>query len=206
MWLLVAALVLLAGCASTSPSAAIVEPLASASASAEPRQVVDPPKQLIDFELPSNTGKNVKLSDFRGKPVLMFFGYTHCPDFCPATMGEFKQVKQKLGDQGDDVAFVFVSVDGERDTPAVLDRYVKNFDPTFIGLSGTSDRLKPIAKDYGLYAKKNTDVATANEYLVDHTVATYLIDQQGRLRSFYPFEATSDTLANDVQVLLKEQS
>lgn len=199
--LLVLGSLLLAACGATPPSAQ-TQP----SPSSEPRQVLDPPKQLADFEMPSNTGEPVKLSDFRGKPVLLFFGYTHCPDFCPATLGEFKQAKQQLGEQGDDVAYVFVSVDGERDSPEVLDRYVKNFDPSFIGLSGTSETLQPIAKDYGLYAKKNTETKTASGYLVDHSVATYLIDQQGQLRSFYPIEATAETFAADVQALLDEQS
>lgn len=202
------AAVLLAGCGaapSTTGSASSSTPSqASPSASAEPKNVVDPPKPLIDFEMPSNTGQNVKLSDFRGKPVLLFFGYTHCPDYCPTTLGEFKQIKQQLGEQGDDVAYVFVSVDGERDTPEVLDRYVKNFDPSFVGLQGTAATLQPVAKDYGLYAKKNTQVETAGGYLVDHTVITYLVDQQGRLRVFYPFGVSPKTIAGDVQTMLSE--
>jgi len=202
-WILfVLAVVLLAGCgaAASAPSSS-----SQASPSGEPRTVLEPPKQLIDWELPSNSGTNVKLSDLRGKPVLMFFGYTHCPDYCPTTLGEFKQIKKQLGDAGDDVAYVFVSVDGERDTPEVLDRYVKTFDLAFIGLQGTSDTLQPIAKDYGLYAKKNTEVETAGGYLVDHTVATYLVDKQGQLRVLYPFGVQPETIATDVETMLKEQ-
>lgn len=200
--MLVLAVVLLVGCGATpsAPSAS-----SKASPSGEPRTVLEPPKQLIDWELPSNAGTNVKLSDLRGKPVLMFFGYTHCPDYCPTTLGEFKQIKKQLGDAGDDVAYVFVSVDSERDTPDILDRYVKTFDPAFIGLQGTSDTLQPIAKDYGLYAAKNTEVETAGGYLINHTVVTYLVDKQGQLRVFYPFGVQPETIATDVEMMLKEQ-
>lgn len=206
---------LLAGCGAapeSTASSASSAPHASghassaASPSGEPRNVLEPPKQLIDFEMPSNTGQNVKLSDFRGKPVLLFFGYTQCPDYCPATLGVFKQIKQQLGDQGDDVGYVFVSVDGQRDTPDVLDRYVKNFDPTFIGLQGTSDTLQPIAKDYGLYASKGTDDAEATQYEVEHSVAAYLVDKQGQLRVFYPAGVQPETIGADVQTMLQEQA
>lgn len=210
---LVVATALLASC-TTAPQASTTQssPRASASVevfsepapSGEPRNVVEPPKQLVDFEMPGNTGQNVKLSEFRGKPVLLFFGYTHCPDFCPATLGEFKQIKQQLGERGDDVAYVFVSVDGERDTPEVLDRYVKNFDPSFVGLQGTSATLQPIQKDYGLFAQKNTQAQTASGYLIDHSVVTYLVDQQGQLRVFYPFGVKPATITSDVQGLLDE--
>lgn len=194
--------VLLAGCGATAPRGQTATEQASQT---EPRTELDTPREITDFEMPSNTGESVKLSDLRGKPVLLFFGYTQCPDYCPATLGDFKQIKQDLGDQGDDVAYVFISVDGERDTPDVLDSYVRNFDPSFIGLQGTSETLQPIAKDFGLYAKKNTDTQTAAGYLVDHTVATYLIDQEGRLRVIYPFEATPDLIARDVEALLDGQ-
>ena len=196
---------LLAACGTPSTTSSSSSSPA-AQASGEPRNVIDPPKQLIDFEMPSNTGENVKLSDFRGKPVLLFFGYTHCPDYCPTTLGEFKQIKKQLGEQGDDVAYVFVSVDGERDTPEVLNRYVTTFDPSFVGLQGTSANLQPIAKDYGLYAKKNTEAGSAAGYLVDHTVVTYLIDKQGQLRVFYPLGVQPSTIANDVETMLKEEA
>lgn len=199
--LLVVGVVALTGCGTVASRSGSQPP-----SSNEPRTVINPPKQLSDFEMPSNTGEPVALSDFRGKPVLLFFGYTQCPDFCPATLGDFKQVKQQLGDQGDDVAYVFVSVDGERDTPEVIDRYVRNFDPSFVGLQGTSETLQPIAKEFGLYAEKNTETETAAGYLINHTVATYLIDQQGQLRTVYPSEATAETFTPDVKALLNEQS
>lgn len=208
-WMLVLlAAVLLAACGTPAgtTSSSSTRAAAQASPSGEPRNVVEPPKQLVDFEMPSNTGEDVKLSDFRGKPVLLFFGYTHCPDYCPTTLGEFKQIKKQLGEQGDDVAYVFISVDGERDTPDVLNRYVTTFDPSFVGLQGTSKNLQPIAKDYGLFAKKNTQVESAGGYLVDHTVVTYLIDKQGQLRVFYPFGVQPSTIATDVATMLKEQA
>lgn len=207
-WILVLlTAVLLAGCGATPSTTARSSASSAASAAApsgEPRNVIDPPKQLIDWDMPSNTGENVKLSDFRGKPVLLFFGYTHCPDYCPTTLGEFKQIKKQLGEQGDDVGYVFISVDGERDTPDVLDRYVKTFDPSFVGVQGTSATLQPIAKDYGLYAKKNTEAGSASGYLVDHSVVTYVIDKQGRLRVFFPAGVQPTTIAADVETLLKE--
>lgn len=202
--ILLLGMLVLSGCAATAPRSGNT---ASTGATAdEPRTVLDPPKPLNDFEMPSNTGEPVALSDFRGKPVLLFFGYTHCPDFCPATLGDFKQIKEQLGEQGDDVGYVFVSVDGERDTPDVLNRYVTTFDPSFVGLQGTSETLQPIAKDFGLSARKNTETETASGYLIEHTVATYLIDQQGQLRAFYPLEATPEFIAGDVEELLNEQS
>jgi len=206
--LVLLAAVLLAACGTPAgtTSSSSTRAAAQASPSGEPRNVVEPPKQLVDFEMPSNTGEDVKLSDFRGKPVLLFFGYTHCPDYCPTTLGEFKQIKKQLGEQGDDVAYVFISVDGERDTPDVLNRYVTTFDPSFVGLQGTSENLQPIAKDYGLYAKKNTQVESAGGYLVDHTVVTYLIDKQGQLRVFYPFGVQPSTISTDVETMLKEQA
>ena len=206
MVVLAAALLAACGGAPSTTSSSSTRETSAAAPSGEPRNVVEPPKQLVDFEMPSNTGETVKLSDFRGKPVLLFFGYTHCPDYCPTTLGEFKQIKKQLGEQGDDVAYVFVSVDGERDTPEVLNRYVTTFDPSFVGLQGTSANLQPIAKDYGLYAKKNTEAGSAAGYLVDHTVVTYLIDKQGQLRVFYPFGVQPSTIANDVETMLKEEA
>lgn len=201
-WILVLlATVVLAGCGAPVSTAGSSSGASGAAASdGDGRNVIDPPKALIDWTMPGNTGKHVKLSDFRGKPVLLFFGYTHCPDFCPTTLGEFKQIKKQLGAQDDNVAFVFVSVDGERDTPEVLNRYVSTFDPSFVGVQGTSATLQPIAKDYGLYAKKNTDGT------VDHTSATYLIDKQGKLRVFYAFGVQPGTITADLQTMLKEQA
>src|SRR3954452_23949781 len=113
-------------------------------------QVVNPPKQVQDFTLVSQTGDPVSLSDYRGKMVLMFFGFTNCEDICPGTLLEFKQIRQKLADKADKVAFLFVSVDPQRDTPQVIGDYVKRFDPTITGLAGDLKVCDTIKDNYDL--------------------------------------------------------
>jgi protein SCO1/2 len=168
------------------------------------RAVIEPPRQLTSFTLPSSTGQPVSLGDFKGRLVLMFFGYTHCPDVCPTTLGEFKQVKQQLGSAARDVAFVFVSVDGERDTPAMLKKYVTIFDPDFIGLSGTFDRLQPIAHEFELYARRPGN-GDQESYFVEHTAVSYLLDRQGRLRMIYGYGAPPEAISGDIERLVRQE-
>ena len=162
--------------------------------------MLDAPKPLTNFTLPSTTGSDLRLSDLQGQYAVLFFGYTHCPDFCPTTLGEYKQVKQQLDDAVDDVQFIFISVDGERDTPEVLAKYVSIFDPAFVGLSGTDATLQPIAKEYGLYYKLRKDEAVDGNYFVDHTTLSYLVDRQGRLVAMYPYGLEPKIIADDLKV------
>ncbi len=168
------------------------------------KQVIDPPKDLVNFSLTNQEGAETRLSDLQGKPVLMFFGFTHCPDVCPATMAEFRIIKRELGELGDDVTFMLISVDGSRDTPESLKTYVEQFDPKFIGLTGDEDYVRRIGTDYFLYFNRAVTEGTpsAAGYLVDHTAYSYLIDPEGRLRYIYPFQAPRDTIVQDIRDLL----
>ena len=164
--------------------------------------LIDPPIQAVDFELTDQLERPFRLSDQLGKIVLVFFGYTHCPDVCPLTLSEFKQIKANLGEQASEVKFVFITVDPERDTTAALREYLSNFDPDFIGLTGDRGTLDGVWKAYGVYQAKQ-EVGSAAGYLVDHTARTYLIDRQGNLRLTYPFEMGKDDILADVRHLLK---
>lgn len=171
---------------------------------AERKQEIDPPKDLVNFTLTDQDGNQTSLSDLQGKPVLMFFGFTHCPDVCPTTMAEFRIIKNELGDLGDDVTFMLISVDGSRDTPETLNAYLEQFDPAFIGLTGDEDYVRRIGTDYFLYFNRAEFEGTpsAAGYLVDHTAYSYLIDPDGRLRVIYPFQAPRDMIVQDLRDML----
>lgn len=151
-----------------------------------PGTLLDPPKEVGDFTLTDQDGQPFRLSDLRGKVALLFFGYTNCPDVCPTTLSELKRVKALLGDEAEQVAFVFVSVDGSRDTPERLSAYVRAFDPQFIGLTGDDAALRPISRDFGVFYQRVNYESDVN-YLVDHTASTFVVDQQGRLRLVFPY-------------------
>lgn len=156
-----------------------------------------------DFQLPDQDGRMRSLKDFRGKLVVLFFGYTQCPDVCPTTMAELAQAKQLLGPDGDKVQGLFVSIDPERDTPEVLKAYMANFDPTFLALRGTPEQLAATAKEFKIYYKK-VDGKTPGTYTMDHTAASYVYDTQGRLRLYTRYGTGPQALASDLQLLLKQ--
>jgi protein SCO1/2 len=166
--------------------------------------VIEPPAQAADFTLTDQDGNPFRLSDQKGKIVLIFFGYTHCPDVCPITLAEFKQIKAMLGDKADQVRFVFVTVDPERDTPETINTFLQNFDPTFIGLTSDRATLEPVWKAYGVYQQKQ-DAGSAAGYLVDHSTRTYLIDSAGSWRINYPYGMEPEKIAQDLGHLMKEQ-
>lgn len=165
--------------------------------------LIDPPVQAADFELMDQHGDTFQLSDHSGKVVLVFFGYSSCPDVCPVTLSDYIQIKRDLGKDADQVEFVFITVDPERDTPERLAKYISNFDPTFIALSGTRAELEPVWQNYGVYQEKR-DVGSAAGYLVDHTARTYAIDPQGNWRLTYPFEMDRNAILDDVRHLIQE--
>jgi protein SCO1/2 len=175
-----------------------------------PREIrgvpTNPPKPMPDFELTDQNGKALKLSDLRGKPILMFFGYTFCPDICPVTMADFRRVRTLLGDKASNVTFVMVSFDGERDSPEVMKRYVEAFDPTFIGLTGDPAKVATISADYGSFAelKKRVD-GTQSDYIVGHSTYAYLLDAKGNWRITYPFGTAPNIIAQDVTRILAER-
>lgn len=178
-------------------------PAESASSGIDYRGTVyQPPLELMDFTLPASTGQDLSLSDMRGQWVLMFFGYTRCPDVCPITLNEFRQVKAELGDGADAVNFLFISVDSPRDTPDVIGTYLARFDSDFIGMSGEDDVLERITDDYSLFYERHTD--EGEYYSVDHTGRSYLIDPQGMLRISYAYGTTSDVIADTIRDLMNE--
>ena len=163
---------------------------------------VDPPRVLRDFTLTDQEGQPMRLSDLRGRLALLFFGYTFCPDVCPTTLVDFAQVKRLLGDRSSQVAFVFVSVDGARDTPPVLKRYVKHFDKDFIGMTGPEDDVRRIGADYGLYFERQPLPGSQAGYSVDHTAVAYLVDREGRMIMLYGYGTPASVIDADLQKLL----
>lgn len=163
---------------------------------------LDSPTQATDFTLTSQTGEPVSLSDLRGKLVLLYFGYTFCPDVCPTTLSTLNQALELMGKKADDVQVVMVSVDPERDTPEVLANYLSNFNPSFMGLTGTHDQIASAATGLGVFFEQHEGSA-ATGYLVDHTASVMALDQQGRLRLVIPFETSAEDIASDLTQLLK---
>lgn len=166
--------------------------------------IIDPPMPLQDFTLTDGNRDAFRLSTSRGKFILVFFGYTHCPDVCPITLSQFKQVKANLKEKAEDVAFIFVTVDPKRDTPEVLSQHLQRFDPGFIGLSGSEEELTPVWSMFGVY-REIRESSTADTYLVDHTARIYLIDPQGRLVLTYPYDIDYRVLLGDLLHLMKER-
>ena len=156
-----------------------------------------------DFNLLDPDGKVRTLADFKGKVVLMFFGYTQCPDICPTTLTEMQQVMTLLGPQSDKVQVLFVTVDPERDTAAILKQYVPAFDPRFLGLRPADDAaLEKVAKDFKIYYKKVPGTSPGS-YTMDHTAGSYAFDPEGRLRLYIKHAQGPEALAHDLKELLK---
>jgi len=164
---------------------------------------LEPPRAAADFALTNQDGQTVRLSDYRGQLLLLFFGYTHCPDVCPTTLAQFKQVRAQLGSQADRARFVFITVDPERDTPELLRTYLAGFDPTFIGLTGAAADLEAVWKSYGVYREKRVEGST---YFVDHTARIYAVDARGNLRMTWLLDTDTADLLQDVRHLLEENS
>jgi protein SCO1/2 len=154
-----------------------------------------------DFALTDQTGSKKTLADFRGKVVLVFFGYTQCPDVCPTTMADMAQVKAKLGSAGDKLQVIFVTVDPERDTQQVLAQYVPSFDKSFIGMYGTPDEIARTAKEFKVFYVK-VPGKTPTSYGIDHTAGSYVFDPQGRIRLFVKHSQSSDSIAADIKRLM----
>ncbi|WP_174263099.1 SCO family protein [Variovorax sp. RA8] len=154
------------------------------------------------FTLSDADGKQRTLADFKGKVVVMFFGYAQCPDVCPTTMSEMAQVKQQLGSDGDKLQVLFVTVDPERDTPAVMKAYMGAFDPGFVALIPTPEQLPALAKDYKVYYKK-VEGKTPTSYSMDHSAASFVYDTEGRLRLYARYGAGVPAMVSDLKTLLK---
>ncbi len=156
-----------------------------------------------DFSLLDPDGKVRTLADFKGKVVVMFFGYTQCPDVCPTTLTEMQQVMTLLGPQSDKVQVLFVTVDPERDTAEILKQYVPAFDPRFLGLRPADEAaLERVTTDFKIYYKKVLD-SKPGTYTMDHTAGSYAFDPEGRLRLYIKHAQGPETLAHDLKELLK---
>ena len=156
-----------------------------------------------DFQLTDHNGQQRSTKDFAGKVVVMFFGFTQCPDVCPTSMQELAEVKQQLGKDGDRLQGIFVTVDPERDQLAMLKSYMQNFDSSFLALRPTPEQLPALAKDYKIYYKK-VDGKTPTSYTMDHSAGSYVYDPQGRLRVYHRYGSGTEALAADVRALLDE--
>jgi protein SCO1/2 len=164
--------------------------------------VYDPPQAMPDFTLDSAHGQ-VSLSDFRGKVIILFFGYTYCPDICPLALSYLKQSVGDLGNQAEDVQVIFISVDWKRDTPEGLAKYTANFNPDFLGLTGTEDQINQVTQDFGIYYLMNSP-NSSGYYSVDHTASIMVLDQQGSHVLTWPNETQPEQMTSDLEKLFKE--
>ena len=152
--------------------------------------------------LTDNSGAAVQLSDYAGKIVLVYFGYTFCPDICPTTLAELAQVQRQLDDGGDKIQTVMISVDPERDTPQQLAQYVSHFHPTFVGLSGDTTEIDAAADAYGVFYEKHEGSA-ASGYLIDHTARVFVIDPEGNYQLSFGFGTPVEDMVHDLRLLMR---
>jgi protein SCO1/2 len=160
-----------------------------------------PPRAAPDFSLQGSDGQPLNLSRYKGKVVALGFGFTFCPSVCPTTLATLAQARRKLGSSAADVQVVYVTVDPERDNAARMKEYLAAFDPTFVGGTGTAERLATVRKDYGVFAEKK---GNGKDYQVAHSSFTYLIDRSGSLRALMPYGQGPDDYAHDLRILLNE--
>lgn len=156
---------------------------------------IDPPMPAPDFTLVSQASLPASLSDFRGKYVLLFFGFTNCPDICPATMGVLKQVQNRLKDQSENVQVLLVTTDPDHDTPQAMGAFLDRFDPSFIGLTGTKAELERIWAAYGVTVLDNGTT---------HSTRVYVVDPTGNIPLTYPSATNPENIAADLRLLFKE--
>jgi protein SCO1/2 len=163
--------------------------------------VIQSPVPAGNFTLTGSGGEPVNLHDFRGQAVLLYFGYTFCPDVCPATLVELAQANEQLGDDAQKAQVIMISVDPDRDTPEKLEEYVTHFDPSFIGITGSEDEVAEVATMYGIFYEKH-EGTVATGYLIDHTASVVVIDPDGHLRLVYPFGMPAEDIAEDIRHLV----
>ena len=156
-----------------------------------------------EITLTNADGELVNLSDYRDKIVLLYFGYTFCPDVCPASMSVLGQVQREMDDKAEDIQVIMVTVDPERDTPEALGKYVTHFHPSFVGLSGSLGEIDQVVEDFGVYYERHEGTA-ATGYLVDHTARVFVIDKDGMYWLSFPFETTAEDIITDLKLVLKQ--
>ncbi len=165
--------------------------------------LIDPPMEAAQIQLPDSNGEMFTLSDHRGEIVLLFFGYTSCPDVCPSSLSDMKRVMNELGEDAEYVQVVFVTVDPQRDTVEKMHDYLSLFNPDFLGLTTDEEEMQKVWDAYGVYREIDTSSKTDAGYLVNHSSRIYLIDREGLMRLTYPFGTPTDEIAEDIQYLLK---
>lgn len=163
---------------------------------------IEPPKPMPDFTLQSANGP-VTLSNFHGKYVVLYFGYTSCPDICPTTSAALKTALNRLGSQDAQVQVIFISVDYNRDTPEKVSNYIRNFRPDFIGLGGTQSEIDQVTREFYIYYKLNDPDPATGAYSVDHTANILLLDRQGALVMTWPYDQQPDEIASDLEILVR---
>lgn len=154
-----------------------------------------------NFQLTDHHGNKRSLADYKGKVVVLFFGYVHCPDICPTTLTELAEVMERLGPDADNVQVLFATLDPERDTPEILAKFVPAFNPKFIGLHGSPEEIAKTAQEYKLLYTKQAG-KTPTDYTLDHSSGTYIYDQQGKLRLYAGYDVGVDALVADIKTLL----
>lgn len=164
--------------------------------------VFDPPRVAPEIRLQGSHGAELDLEDYRGKVVILGFGFTSCPDVCPTTLAVLAQARKKLGPLADQLQVVYITVDPSTDTPERMKKYLATFDPTFVGGTGSEAALAEVRKHYGILANKKT---YGSSYTFAHSSYTYLIDRSGKLRALMPYGHTAEDYAHDVKVLLAER-
>lgn len=162
----------------------------------------EPLPLAADFVLTKADGTQFRLSDQKGKVVLLFFGYTSCPDVCPTTLAEMKMVFDKLGDKSQDVQVVFISVDPDRDTSEKMQTYVEHFHPSFLGLSGSIQELEPIWNDYSI-TREAVESESAFGVIINHTARVFLVDPQGKMHLTFAYQTPVEDIAHDILLVLE---
>jgi protein SCO1/2 len=165
--------------------------------------LLDPPPPVQDFTLTDQHGQPFRLSDHQGQVVLLFFGYTFCPDVCPVTLGIWKRVHEALGEDARQVRFVFITVDPERDTPERLRQYLAILNEDFIGLTGMPEVLQPVYQTFGVYFEKDSATESAAGYLVNHTASAFVVDRAGQWRLRHAYGTAAEDILHDIVQLLK---
>ena len=165
--------------------------------------VLDEPQAVPDFSLVDQNGQPFRLSDQQGKAVILFFGYTSCPDVCPTTLATWRKVHDALGEDSDRVRFVFITVDPERDTPERLGMHVNAFHADFVGLSGSAEDLEPIYEFFSVVREKQQVPDSALGYLINHTSSSFLVDPEGQWQLRETYGTPAEDIAHDIQLVLK---
>lgn len=167
--------------------------------------IANPPVAVQDFSAPSTDADVTRLSDLNGRWRLIFFGYMHCPDFCPLTLVDYKNAKAALAEAAAEVDFVFISVDADRDAIELMQAYLANFDPDFVGFSADDATLAHIQPDYGFYYERRLDSGSDAVYTIDHSTRSYLLDREGVLRTTFAYDTDPELIAGALQWYLAHE-